>query len=1070
MKKLPALSLVAIEHILEQDPLLAIDRLIQSTRDAGEVTSEQELLIDYALRAILSIAGVTHVEDRSIRDLARAVLDDLPGLQKKQLIAACFLRLLPENGMQWLTDTPWRPRVINLLDHCLSHDVYPIYRIDEGLQAHEKISPLIEATRSYQGELRRALLSLTSLELLKRHRQSTMKALNSKMGRFLVHPFLMENIEARLDELYTRVQNYIEQRENLGVVDAHERAMEEIQQFIDHTVEKGSIYSLWFSELLGNRLLTLVGTDFASNKAAQPAQLTVRAIEKKYPFHLVNHTVRLGFVISNLGPGYAHHTSIVLAVDDNLGLIEEEVDFGRLAPSREQRIEVPVKVLKATQEADILLVANWQNYDGTPSSTEFVFMVSAQQSDIDWDALSKSDPYSLEPVTTEQELVGRRDVLDRLIATTGAASTGSSVIFGQKRVGKTSVARTLQSHLEASKFMVVFLEGGDYVQPSARATVAGLGEMLATKLPRLDQRISHLQAPSFDEALSPLAKLLDEVSDIIPDRRLIIILDEFDELPASLYARGPLGDAFFLTLRSISSRPILGIVIVGGEKMRNIMDSQGDQLNKWNVIAVDYFNRETDWADYRELVQRPVFSKLEYTEDALVALHEFTAGNPYFTKLICQNVFRTAIEQRDCHITAAEIHEAVKATVNEVKSNTFQHFWEDGILELGDQGKEKSVRRRKILIAVSDSLQKQAPAPKQLIASHKLVHDLHSLESELREFVSRQVLISSPDNEAYDFKVRLFQEWLKGRGVQDVITEFADIDEALRTRQKEEELKVKSSEIVVLADKWRTYQGQAITEDKIRAWLEQFGSTQERRLMFTVLSHLRFYSDDFLRRKMAEIHGIVERGLTRYLERLKSKRSDILVGYLDSPSKSGAHFARLYADEAKIYVGNIVEKSQLAEALQQEPIRALVFVDDFVCTGNSVVENLQELDSQLAKVVLERDIKVVFVAAVAFKQGWQRIEELVENELVMPVITRYCELLGEEAQCFGDSSDCFTHVDIREDAKRTAAQYGRSLEKKWPLGYGNFGLAVVFERSCPNNSLPILWKESTTWIPLFKRH
>lgn len=1070
MKKQPTLSLVDIEHILEQDPLLAIDWLIQITKDAKEVTSEQELLIDYALQTILSIEGVACPEDRSISDFARSVLDDLPRLREKRLIAACFLRLLPENGMQWLAETPWRPRVINLLDHCLSHDVYSIYRIDAGLQAHEKIGPLIEAVQNYENELRRALLSLTSLELMKRHRQSTMKTLNHQMGKILVHPFLVEDIDARLSELYTRVQNYIEQRENLGVVDAHEKAIEEIWQFIEHTAQKGSIYSYWFSKMLGEKLLELVGTDFASNKAAQPAQLTVSAREKKYPFHLVNQTIRLGFVISNLGPGYAHHTSIVLDVDNNLSLIEEEVDLGRLAPSREQRIEVPVKVLSVTKEAYIVLGANWQNYDGTPSSTEFEFTVSAQQSGIDWDALSKSDPYSLEPVTTERELVGRRDVLDRLIATIGASSAGSSVIYGQKRVGKTSVARTLQSHLEASKFMVVFLEGGDYVQPSARATVAGLGEMLATRLPRLDQRISHLRAPSFDEALSPLVKLLDEVSDIISDRRLIIILDEFDELPASLYARGPLGDAFFLTLRSISSRPTLGIVIVGGEKMRNIMDSQGDQLNKWNVIAVDYFNRETDWVDYRELIQRPVAGSLEYTEDALTTLHEFAAGNPYFTKLVCQNVFRTAIEQRDCHITATEIHEAVKVTVNEVKSNTFQHFWEDGILESGDQGKEKSVRRRKVLIAVSDSLQKQAPAPKQLIASHKLVRDLHGLEGELREFVSRQVLISSPDNEAYDFKVRLFHEWLKGRGVQDVITEFADIDATLRARQQEEEQKVKSSEIVVLAGRWGAYRGQTITEDKIRAWLEQFSSTQERRLMFTVLKHLRFYSNDFIRRKMVEIHGIVQRGLTLYLERGKMKRSDILVSYLDSPSKSGARFARLYADEAEIYVDNIVEKSQLAKALQQEAIKALVFIDDFVCTGKTVVEYLQELDSQLAGIVLERQIKVVFVAAVAFKQGWQRVEELIENELEMPVIAKVCELLGEEAQCFGDSSDCFTDVDLREAAKRTAVQYGRLLEKKWPLGYGGFGLAVVFERSCPNNSLPILWKESTTWLPLFKRH
>lgn len=1069
MQKHPTSSLVAIERTLEQDPLLAIDRIIQRTRDIKVVDSEQEQLIDFALHGILSIADVSLPEDRNIRDFARSILDDMSSLRQKPLIAACFLRLLPESGMQWLLDMPWRPRVISLLDHCLS-DVYPAYRIDTRLQAHEKIGLLIDAVQGYEKELRRALLSLTSLELMKRHRQSTMKALNQPMGKILVQPFLVQDISAGLGELYARVQKYIEQRESLGVVDAHEKATIEIQKFVEHTAKRETIYSQWFSEMLGQKLLKLVGADFSSNQAAQPATLVVRAREKKYPFHLVNQVINLGFVVSNPGPGYAHSARIELVTDDNLGLIDEEVDLGRLAPSREQSIEVRTKVLRAAQGAGILLAATWKNYDGTLSSEEIDFTLRAQQSDVDWDELSKSDPYSLEPVTTERELVGRRDVLNRLIATIGASSAGSSVVHGQKRVGKTSIARTLQSHLEASEYMVIFLEGGDYVQPSARATVAGLGEVLAAKLPHLDHRVSHLQAPSFDEALSPLTNLLDEISDIVPDRRLVIILDEFDELPAALYSRGPLGDAFFLTLRSISSRPTVGIVVVGGEKMRNIIDSQGDQLNKWNVIAVDYFNRETDWTDYRELIQRPVAGRLEYTEDALRALHEFSAGNPYFTKLICQNVFRTAIEQRDCHITAIEVYKAAKKTVNEVKSNTFQHFWEDGILESGDQGKEKSVRRRKILIAVSDALQEQEPAPKQLIASHKLVRDLHGLESELSEFVAREVLIGSTDGEAYAFKVRLFQEWLKGRGVQDVITEFADVNGALRARQQEEELKVKSSEIVMLVDRWGAYRGQAITEDKIRAWLEQFGSTRERRLMFTILSHLRFYSNGFVRRKMAEIHGIVQRGLTRYLHRGKLKRSDILVSYLDGPSKSGQDYARLYADEAEIYVANIVEKGQLEEALQQDAIQALVFIDDFVCTGKSVVEYLLELDGQLAEIVLERQIKVVFVAVVAYKKGWQRIEELIENEIEMPVISHVCELLGEEAECFGDRSDCFFDPDTREAAKQIAMQHGRSLEKKWPLGYGGFGLAVVFERRCPNNSLPILWKESTNWSPLFKRH
>lgn len=1066
-KSLSVPSIQQIERILSEDPLVAIDLIIQRARKLEEISEEQEQLFDYSLQAIIALAGKICPENINLREYTRSILDDTGSIRKSRLLSACFLRLLPVNAMRMLHDNPWRPRIISLLDISIS-DVYDKLHIEKKLQAHEKIRPLIEAVEHCDKDFESALKSLTSLELLKRHRTKTMKALNASQGQLLIKPFLPDSFDSRLTELYTRVNSYIEERQGLGVVDAYERAEEEIQAFIELTAEKGTLYSLHFSKLVGEKLSTLIKDDFSTNKAVQPAALMVRISDKKHPLHFSDYSIQLEFVIRNDGPGYANNVALEFVVDDTiLGLVQDEVEFGRIAPLTEQVVDISAKVRRPVESATILMAVRWNNFDGNQIELPFEFFIYAQQKDVDWELLSKTDPYSLEPVTSFRDLVGRRDVLNRLIATASASSAGSSVIFGQKRVGKTSIAATLRSQLSEQGYLVVFLEGGDYVQPSAQSTVACLGEVLATKIQKLDKRLSHIKIPAFDDALSPLAQFLDDVNDILPNRRLIIILDEFDELPASLYARGPIGDAFFLTLRSISSRQDIGILVVGGEKIRNIMDSQGDQLNKWNVIPVDYFDRSTDWIDFKELVQRPVTNSLEYTEDALVSLHEYTAGNPYFTKLICQNVFRTAIERRDCHITKREILDATKATVSEAKSNTFQHFWEDGILEAGDRGKEKSVRRRKILIAVSDSSQFESGASKERLSHHRLVTSIPTLDSDLTEFVSRKILISEI-GDSYSFKVKLFHEWLKTRGVQDIITEFADLDGALKARQREETLKVKSAEIVALARIWGAYKGQEITEDRIRAWLEQFETVQEQRLMFSILANLNFYSNAVVRNKLVEVHNMVQRGLVRYLKQGQVKRSDILVSYLDGPSKSGVRYARLYADEADIYVKNIVEKGSLNEEILRDEIKALVFVDDFVCTGDSAIEYLSELDDLLAERILEREIKVVFVAVVALAKGWERVEQFVED-LRMPVIIRACELIGEEAQCFSEKSKYFASDEDREDAKAVANKYGRHLEKDRPFGYGNLGLAVVFERNCPNNTLPIIWKETSTWAPLFKR-
>ena len=151
-------------------------------------------------------------------------------------------------------------------------------------------------------------------------------------------------------------------------------------------------------------------------------------------------------------------------------------------------------------------------------------------------------------------------------------------------------------------------------------------------------------------------------------------------------------------------------------------------------------------------------------------------------------------------------------------------------------------------------------------------------------------------------------------------------------------------------------------------------------------------------------------------------------------------------------------------------IKALVFIDDFVGTGDTVSGYLKELNTTHSEIINQKEIQVFFVAVIAFKRGWQQIEKVADS-LKFKINAKYCELIDEEACCFSEKSAIFTNQNEREKAKELAWYYGHKLEKNCPLGYGDLELAFVFERSCPNNSLPILWSESVNpkWVPLFKR-
>ena len=1063
-------TIASIESAINANSLQALETIIQKYRDKDPLADKSEEMKRLISLCILAFAGQT-VKDNDVESSALRVLDDKEGVEQRKLIVACLLRLLPESNTQWISDPPWRPKVAALFDLELQ-DVYRERKIDPHLMGHQKIERLAIVVKEFEQDFLKALSMLTSLDRIQAQRHKLMRALASKPAHHFIVPFLPDNYGAQLGEAYKRAEVYLSKRDDLGIVDILAATKEELQEIVQQFEANGTIYGRWLGKNVGERLLALIEQDFATNAAAQPADVCIETRDsKKYPFHLVGQTINLVFVIKNQGPGYSYDTKLSLLSDDSLKLSTEDVQIGRLAPTTAQLVEIPAEALRAEPSADILVQVDWRNFDNTPHSANFTFVAHAQRSDIDWGRLEQSDPYSLEPVTTENDLVGRRDLLNRLLATLKAVSVGSAIIRGQKRVGKTSLAKTIQSHLQKEGYIAVYLESGDYVEASPAATVARLGNRLCKEMINRESRIAYISPPKFEDALSPLAEFLDDVIKMTTDRRVVFILDEFDELPLDLYARGAIGDSFFLTLRSISSRPNIGFILVGSEKITHVMDCQGDKLNKWNVVPVDYFTRESDWTDYRELVQRPVGDALEYTDGAMFALHDITAGNPYFTKLVCQRIFRVAVSKRDCHVTRTEITQAIETANRETDRNTFQHFWEDGIFERGPRAAEKSIRRRKILIAISDVLSSQTPASKTKIAEHPLVRNMAALDSDLKEFVTRKILISNVQADTYDFKVPLFSKWLKGRGIEDVIATFSDLDAALRERQQEEEIKVNAEEIQAVINQWGMYKGQAITEDKVRAWLEQFGGFREQRTMFTLLSELRFYSHMFIRRKMAEIHDAVKRGTIHHIESGKFKRSDILVSYLDNPAKSGSHIARLYVEEASIYVGNVVEKGKLKETLREsENTQALLFLDDFVGTGKSAADYLKEIDAAIADTVRERNIKVVFAAVVAFIEGWKHLEKTVEN-LSIPIQLHVCEILDETAKCFGENSSIFLDLSQREFAKEIALTYGKLLEKNCPLGFGNLEMAVVFERGCPNNSLPILWSESTSpkWIPLFKR-
>jgi hypothetical protein len=190
-------------------------------------------------------------------------------------------------------------------------------------------------------------------------------------------------------------------------------------------------------------------------------------------------------------------------------------------------------------------------------------------------------------------------------------------------------------------------------------------------------------------------------------------------------------------------------------------------------------------------------------------------------------------------------------------------------------------------------------------------------------------------------------------------------------------------------------------------------------------------------------------------------------------SKSGPSYARLYAAENKVVVDNIAAPSDIPSILaKNDRISAIVFIDDIIASGETVIKSLLPFSNEYGHLISERNIKVVIAAICGLNQGMERLESIF-RDLPFRIECRVADLFSDKDKCFNEKSVIFNSLSELEKARLLAEKYGTQLVKREDaLGYDKSQLLVVFHDNCPDNTLPILWASSSSdleWRPLFKR-
>jgi hypothetical protein len=1047
-------------------PSRAVDLALEGAR-LGRGRPATKPLLDLLAKAVYAVRGLDPGHGGvTFMDLGRRRLKQAD----RQYVTAVLLRLLAANPHA-VDDSTLRGYFREIIESVPERLVTALNLPADTLE--HRIVELPGVVPAAEERVEQTFRLLTGVESVRRFQTEFLRSLQDPFVLAGIRPFLSNEL---VEVGFPAVARAIIDCTDLTSEDAFDRveaARRHLQQFDEEVRALDTKYAETYLGGIVSSLRDDLEKRFEASPLSHPASLRLVGGRKRLPLHREGVELDIHLMIANEGKGPAIAVNIHFEPSGAVEALESEHFIG-FVPPKGRNVTVPTLVMEACSAASLLYSMEWRNADGVVREFVGEVILDAQDPSIDWEGLQASNPYPGHAIKDDRLLAGRDQLLEELTALATGPEVGSTRISGEKRIGKSSLVRSLETRLNRTPtrtLLTAYIDINKLGVPTddAKRAMGSIMRATAKQLQAGEPTLASVPIPgSAEDDVEWFASYLESVVDQLQGRRVLIVFDEFDELPNAVFDRGGPGDAFFRAMKAYSSEGNCGFFLVGGERLELALSRQHDRLNAFREHRIDYIGRERI-EDFEELVQRPVKGFLEFDGEAIEDLHRRTAGHPHYTLLVCREILARAQELRDNHVTVTEVDEAYAVALQKAPATAFAHIWFDHVFGDSEELKAIADRRLVVLLAWTALMRSGVPATETTLIEECRKYELSAIRvrEELHELVTRG-LIKKTEEGTIGATCGFFQDWLREWGPERLRTD-ADTSATLkRVEEEEDKLRVRSDEIRDLRDSWPLYQARRVDSEDIRAWLDQFPGPREHRLAFQVLRRVEFLRNMQLKDFYEAVHAEARKDTKIVYEPSKRARREFAVVYAENDGKSASLMSKLYAHANQIHSSCVVNIERLPNLLEAQRFQRVVIIDDFVGTGNTAIRRLDEHSEIINQAAEHTGRQVVFGAAVAFQEGQQRIVEWIRDEK-LPVHVAEGKMLFDSDKCFHESAGVFELDDDRVVARRLFEDLARRMGSTEPLGTGNLEALIVFEHNCPNNSLPLLWKRSESWRPLFER-
>lgn len=270
-----------------------------------------------------------------------------------------------------------------------------------------------------------------------------------------------------------------------------------------------------------------------------------------------------------------------------------------------------------------------------------------------------------------EAFVGREDIIAKVEATLRQPLEPGIVLFGQRRIGKTSILQELRARLARSgPWTPIFFDLQGRTQASVDDTIRDLAQAIA--------RARKLPEPQFDRHVTGefRAEWLPHALGTLEKRdRIVLLFDEFDVVadPKAQLSNQRLFE-FLRSLFDGEFRQQIAAVFAMGRTMEDLDISAGPLFRGIRTEHISTLKRP----DFENLLrQGEKGGAIEWTVEARGMIWGLTAGHPMLTQLLASSIWQAASQAECKRIERKQVSDVVSDVLMESR-NILGWLW-DGL-------------------------------------------------------------------------------------------------------------------------------------------------------------------------------------------------------------------------------------------------------------------------------------------------------------------------------------------------------------------------------------------------------